>query len=721
MEETSATSLSPAERLQHAWRSARLWFILLLGIAGTITAISIPLSSQNQSFGLEVNDVAPQDILAPYALSYVSDILTERARNAAADNVAQVYDTPDNQVARDQLDRLQAALSYIGSVRADAFATQSQKLNDLASLTELVLTPDQATSLLDLTDANWQAVKAEALSVLEQVMRSEIRPGRLEEARRTVPALVSISLPESQARLVEALVPPFVAANSLPNNEATERNRDAARAAVEPVTKTYSPGETIVNRGDVITDLELEALQQFGLLKAPNPWKNIALNSLLVVMLAGVFVLYGLRIHPEQLQRPNLALTVSLLFILIALVMQLMIPGRTVLPYVFPAATVPILLSVFFSPGMGIMSALVIGSLAGFLAPRGLELALYAMMSGVLGALMIGKAERLGAFIWAGIAASVGAALVVILFRIPDAGTDIIGKASLLGASIASGLLSTSLGFGLLLIIGNLLGITTNLQLIELSRPDHPLLQQILTNAPGTYQHSLQVANLAEQAARAIGANPLLTRVGALYHDLGKSLRPQFYIENQVSGQNIHEQLDPRTSADIILAHVREGSELARKYRIPQSIRDFITEHHGTLDAAYQYHEAVKAAGGDESNIDKRDYTYPGPRPRSRETALLMLADGVEAAARGETPQNEEEIDKLVRWVIEDRRSKGQLDRTELTLKDLDTIRRSFVTTLKNIYHPRIRYPQANGNGSANDGDSTEQTRPSAATKQPAE
>ncbi|MFN2149532.1 MAG: hypothetical protein ACK2T2_14185, partial [Anaerolineales bacterium] len=459
MEDTAATTLSPSERLQQAWRAARLWFILLLGIAGTIAAISLPLTSQNQSFGLAINDVAPQDILAPYALSYVSDILTERARTTAADNVAQVYDTPDNQVAREQLNHLQAALTYIDSVRADTFATRSQKLNDLANIAELSMTPELAANLLDLTDANWQNVKNEAISVLEQVMRNEIRPGRLEEARRTIPALVSISLPEAQAQLVEMIVPAFVAPNSLPNQEATQRNREAARAAVEPVTKSYSPGETIVNRGEVISSLELEALQQFGLLKPPNPWKTIALNSLLVLLLSGVFVLYGVRTHAEQLQRPNLALTVSLLFIVFGLVMQLMIPGRAVLPYVFPAATLPILLSVFFNPSMGIMTSLVIGALAGYLAPRGLELALYTIMSGVLASLMIGRAERLGAFIWSGIAAAVGAALVIILFRIPDPGTDIIGKASLLGASIASGLLSTSLGFGLLLILGNLLGL----------------------------------------------------------------------------------------------------------------------------------------------------------------------------------------------------------------------------------------------------------------------
>jgi hypothetical protein len=543
-------------------------------------------------------------------------------------------------------------------------------------------------------------------------MRNEIRPGILEETRRSVPALVSISLPEDQAHLVDIIVPDLVVPNSLPNAEATQLLRENAQSAIEPVTRTYSQGETIANRGEVISNLELEALREFDLLKAPDPWQTVALNSLLVVMLAGAFILFSIRTQVELISRTNLALAVSLMFIITTLVMQLMISGRTVLPYVFPAATLPILMTVFFSPGMGVMTSLVTGAMAGYLAPNGLELALYVMMSGILASLMIGRAERLGAFIWAGIASSVGAALVIILFRIPDPATDIIGKASLLGASIASGVLATSLGFGLLLVIGNLIGLTTNLQLIELSRPDHPLLQQILVNSPGTYQHSLQVANLAEQAARVIGANPLLTRVGALYHDAGKSLRPQFFIENQVSGHNIHEQLDPKTSADIILAHVREGQDLARKYRIPQSIRAFITEHHGTLEASFQYHEAMKAAGGDEANIDRRDFTYPGPRPRSRETALLMLADGVEAAARGETPQSEEEIDKLVRWVIEDRRSNGQLDRTELTFKDLDTIRRSFVATLKNIYHPRIRYPQ---NGKTDDGE-LEPTQPSQAT-----
>jgi putative nucleotidyltransferase with HDIG domain len=400
------------------------------------------------------------------------------------------------------------------------------------------------------------------------------------------------------------------------------------------------------------------------------------------------------RNHEDQLRDSALIGTIAAMFILSTLAMQLMIPERTVLPYLFPSAMLPMLLATLIGPGVGVLMALITGAVAGFLASRGLEFGLYVMLSGTMGALVIGRAERLSSFFWAGLASALAAVSVVIIVRFPDPATDTLGKASLLGTGLMSGLLSASLGFGLLLVVGSLLGITTSLQLIELARPDHPLLQLLLRNAPGTYQHSLQVANLAEQAARAVKANPLLTRVGALYHDSGKALQPQFYIENQLPGQNIHEQLDPKTSASVIVEHITKGMELARKYRLPEKVMAFIPEHHGTLETSFQLHRALEVANGDQEKVNPRDFRYPGPRPRSKETALLMLADGVEAKARAETPENEQEIDELVRWVIESRLNQGQLAHVDLTLKDLDTVRRSFISTLKGIYHPRIAYPE---------------------------
>ncbi len=693
MDDGSALRPAPIERLRYAWRAARLWLVFAAGLIGTTLALSLPVSQQQSTVGLSLNDVAQQDIPAPYALAFTSELLTEQAREAAAGAVPEVFDPPDGQVARQQIEQLRATLDFIDAVRADAQATEQQQLEDLSALADVRFDPETAQTILNMPEPRWQAAKLEAISVLEQVMRSEIREDRLETARRTVPALVSISMPVGQADIVVQLASAFLVPNARYNEEATEAARAQARLNVTPVVKSYAAGESIVNRGEVVTELHLEALEEYGLLQPVEFWRELAIRGLLVTVLAAALVLYGFRVHPHEIAGTRMAAMLAVAFAVIALAMQFMIPGRTVLPYLFPAATFPMMLAILFSPGMGIVAALVSGALAGFLAPRGLELSLLIMLSGSMGALLISRAERLSAFFWAGLGSALAAVAVVVIFRFPDPSTDLVGKASLLGAAVLSGLLSASLGFALLLLVSNLLGITTNLQLIELSRPDHPLLQFILRNAPGTYQHSLQVANLAEQAARVIGANALLTRIGALYHDAGKALRPQFFIENQVAGQNIHDQLDPTTSANIILAHVRDGLELARKHRLPRAIQAFIAEHHGTLEATYQYNSALEAVGGASDRVDRRDFTYPGPRPRSRETALLMMADGVEARARAEAPKDDEQIEEIVRWVIQDRLNRGQFDRTNLTLKDLDSIRRSFVSTLRGMYHPRLRYP----------------------------
>lgn len=693
MEEDSSPGLSLQKKLSNSWFSARLWIILLLAVAGVVLALSLPNFSSQSGVVLEVNDVGTQDILAPLDHSYTSEVLTNTARDEAASSVGDLYDPPDGRIARQQVEQVRGVLDYIETVRNDEHATNNQRLSDMAAIVDVRLDSITAQKILDLPELRWQVVRLEAINVLEQVLRSEIREDEIEEARRAIPALVGITLSEEQANLVVVLATPFVAPNSKFNLEATQTAREAARRNVAGVVNNYVAGETIVGRGEVVSALHIEALQEFGLLRTPEPWSEVAIRTIFVSILGSLFVLYMIKINPEHLQDIRLLVTFAIMIIASAFAMQFMIPGRTILPYIFPAALLPLILATLVGPGAGIVFAILTGALAGFLASRGLELALYFMLSGSLAALVIGRAERLGSFFWAGLSAAIGAIAIVVVFRFPDPGTDLFGTASLLAAAVVSGLLSASLGFGLLLLIGNILGITTSLQLIELGRPDHPLLQMILRKAPGTYQHSLQVANLAEQAARICNANPLLTRVGAMYHDAGKSLRPQYYIENQVPGQNVHEQLDPTTSAGVIIEHVRAGLELAQKYRLPENIRDFIAEHHGTLETSYQYQKALDAANGDESKVDRSDFLYPGPKPQSKESALLMLADGSEAKARAESPKNKKEIDKIVRWVIENRLEQNQLDHVDLTLKDLDSIRRSFVNTLKAIYHPRITYP----------------------------
>jgi putative nucleotidyltransferase with HDIG domain len=235
--------------------------------------------------------------------------------------------------------------------------------------------------------------------------------------------------------------------------------------------------------------------------------------------------------------------------------------------------------------------------------------------------------------------------------------------------------------------------ITTPLQLTELSRPTHPLLRQLLLKASGTYHHTILVSNMAERAAAAIGADALLVRVGAYYHDIGKTVRPYFFAENIMDETSPHEKLDPLTSAQIIISHVKDGLDLAQKYHLPQPIQDFIREHHGRSLVKYFYVQAQRQAPADEV-VNEEDFRYPGPSPRSKETSILLLADTCEAAVRAVKPGSREELEALVDRLIDERMMSGELDESQLTFADLRTVRSVFLQVLQGVHHPRIVYPE---------------------------
>jgi hypothetical protein len=262
-------------------------------------------------------------------------------------------------------------------------------------------------------------------------------------------------------------------------------------------------------------------------------------------------------------------------------------------------------------------------------------------------------------------------------------------------AVVLNGGLSASIALIGYFVMGNLFGITTSLQLTELSRPTHPLLRQLLLKAPGTYHHTILVSNLAERAAEAIGADAFLVRVGAYYHDIGKTVRPYFFVENIDDGKSPHEKLDPMTSAQIIISHVTDGLDLGQKYRLPARILDFIREHHGSQMVRYFYIQACNQAEEDgEAEPNQADFCYPGPNPRSKETAILLLADTCEAAVRAERPASREALVALLEKLITGRVLEGALSNSDLTFKELETVKETFVHILQGVHHPRIRYPE---------------------------
>lgn len=681
--------------MKSAKRTFLLSLLLVVSAGLAFFAMLLPRLANVTTPAFKEGLVASQDILAPQAATYVSLILTEQKRDLAERSVAPIYTPPDTSIARQQLEGLRAALAYISAVRSDAYATNIQKLADLAALESIHLRQDIAATILGLTDARWQTVQQEAMVVLGQVMQNPIRPDRIEDTNKNVPNLVNFALPENQAEIVAELVVGFVAPNSFFNEGQTAEARRLARQAVPPVERSFILGETVLRRGQVITSSDFEALQQLGITQSQQEkWQEPASMAILVGLMAALLAFY---FHRSQAATKELrALTlIATLFLVFLYSGRMIIPGHTVIPFAFPLAAYSLTVASLFGAELALISTLPLAILVAFGLENSLELTLFYTLSGLMGVFALGFARRIFSFVWAGVAVAISALLVVLVFRLPMPTTDWIGIATLTGASLLNGLAAAGLTILLQFLFALLMGLTTPMQLIELTRPDNPLLQMILRDAPGTYQHSLQVANLAEQAAERIGADTLLTRVGALYHDVGKSINPFFFIENQVPGfLNPHDDLEPEISAATIIRHVQDGIELARKYRLPRRIVEFIAEHHGTMITQYQYAMALAAAGGDASQVDIEKFHYPGPRPHSRETAIVMLADGSEARVRAERPKDENELRTLIKEVISQRVAGGQLDHTRLTLQDLDTIQESFTTTLRGIYHPRVVYPK---------------------------
>jgi hypothetical protein len=359
------------------------------------------------------------------------------------------------------------------------------------------------------------------------------------------------------------------------------------------------------------------------------------------------------------------------------------------------------LVTVLLDGGVAMVMTALVAVLAAAVNGTGLELAAYVLLGGLAGIVTVRRGDRLAVFIQAGVAVFLVNSVVVAIFALLGE-QDVRGTLELLGASAVAAGGSAVAAVGSFAVLGSVFGILTVFQLLELANPSQPLLRRLLVETPGTYHHSLMVGNLAERAAEAIGGDPLLARVAAYYHDIGKLSNPQAFIENQAGGDNIHDELDPETSVQMLKAHVSDGIDTA--YR--SGLIAFIPQHHGTGILSYFYARARERAaapfGGLETAegrkaadaIEVRKYRHGGPKPQSREAAIIMLADSVEASVRSLSSRDEASIRAMVSRIFEERISDDQFDECDLTLRDIEQIREAFVEQLLGMYHQRIAYPQ---------------------------
>ena len=681
---------------------------LAVAAVGLIVAMTVILGADfsPQRVDVQVGDLVPADIVAPRAMTYESPTLTAAARKAAADAVPPQYDFTSERaiaIAAAQSEAFVSAVRLLDTAFDPATIEVQRKLILDRVAGDL---PSPSSDFVRTMEASrWIPVRTEAARVLDSTERTELRDTEVATVRSRLSEQMAGDLSEAERRLAADLISPLVVPNSSFSQELTQQERDRQAAAVQPVTETYLQGEILVRGGTKLTEADALVLAAFGLDKATTDVTALAgwfvLSALLVALLLG----WIWRFRRDFWHRNNVLVLISMLLLFSTFALQLT-AGRAALPFVLPLAAIPILVAVLLDAEVAIVLGALIAVVAGAVNGPSLELSTYVFLGGLAGVLGVRRGDRFQMFLQAGIVAFVVQALVVTAFSFLGE-RDLTGIIQLVAASALSAGGSAVAAVGTFAVLGNVFGILTVFQLLELANPSQPLLRRLLIETPGTYHHSLMVGNLAERAAEAVGADPLLTRVAAYYHDIGKLANPVGFIENQAGGENLHDQLSPEESAQLLKAHVADGIDIAYEARLPKALIAFIPQHHGTAMISFFHAKAREAAaepyGGLETEagkhaaeaVDIRRYRHSGPKPQSREAALIMLADGVEASVRSLTSRDEPAIRGMVARIMADRMADGQFDECDLTFRDLDLIQEAFVQQLLGMYHQRVAYPQS--------------------------
>ncbi|MDQ2965834.1 MAG: HDIG domain-containing protein [Chloroflexota bacterium] len=680
-----------------------------LGIAAVVLVVllSAILAVDFLQPGLQIEAGRPavRDIVATNTITFESDVQTAAERERVRNAVEPQYDYSVDKaldVSVQQVGQLRGVLAPVD--RAFDPATPAPERQSTLEQVLPDLSKEARATLVALEPTRWPTVKGEGMRVLETVERTEVRDAALAGVRGDLSRRFGEVLSDSERTLAEEIILPFVAANSTYSEVLTEEVRNQRAAAVEPVRVRIQPGQIIVRAGDPITPADIEILDRANLRDSAPDVAAVAGWFLLAALLVGLLLAWVWRFRPEVWHRNNVLVLVGLLLVVTTFVLKLT-AGRAAFPFLLPIAAVGMLIAVLLDAGAATVLMAVLALIAGAVNGNSLEMATYVFLGGFAGIVAVRRGDRLQVFVQAGLAIFIVQALVVSAFSLFGA-RDPRGVLELWGASAASAGGAAVAAVGSFAVLGNLFGILTVFQLLELANPSQPLLRRLLVETPGTYHHSIMVGNLAERAAEAIGADPLISRVAAYYHDIGKLANPYAFIENQAGGENIHDELEPDVSAQILKQHVVDGIDLAYQSKLPKSIIAFIPQHHGTATMAYflararehaaQPYGGLQTVDGRKAGdaVDERKFRHIGPKPQSREAALIMLADGVEASVRSLAARDEPAIRAMVARIIEERLADGQFDECELTLRDIERIREAFIAQLLGMYHTRIAYPQ---------------------------
>ena len=669
----------------------------------TVALIVLSVASVAVDWGsgqivVQEGDAADQTIKAPETVTFESELRTQEKRQAAYDDPANIALVNDTSVRPEQVAAIDTFLGRIEELRADERMSEDAKVAAIGDLLD-GLSDDDATELLELSDTAWERVRAESRRLVDVTLANRLQPEDVARTKEELSRRVSALLSSDEQSLAASIARPFVRANVFVDEEQTLRNRETAADAVEPVVVELLSGQAIIRDGDIVTVYDIEKLEQLGLLtQGPEASARLGKAGLMVIV-SLVLVVYLYRFHRQIWQGRQLLL-------ITIVVLGPILMGRIVLPhdeiqYMFPVAASAMLLAVLIEFQIAVAISALLALYLGVIADLSFELVVVYFLASAAGSFVIWRADRTITFVWAGLAVGVTTFATSICFAAANDSLESGAGAELLVEAVVNGALSSSLTFLSFSLLGSIFGITTHLQLLELAHPNQPLLYRLAREAPGTYHHSIVVSNLAESGVEIVGGDPLFARVAVLYHDIGKIVRPTFFIENQANLENPHDLLDARVSARVIIDHVVDGARLAKKARLPQPMIDIILQHHGTSLIRYFYVKSVEAG----EDVTEDEFRYPGPKPQTKEAGVVMLADSIEATVRAAAVggrlasakdadrEGTESLTGIVDRIIAERLEDGQLNECDLTLREIELIRRTFVQILEGIYHPRVEYP----------------------------
>lgn len=691
-------------RAVSTWLRYRLlprWDWQRLGIATvTIAVLCLVFSGRfiPDKVVLRVGDISPREIRAHRTVRYVDVEETRRLQEMAAKQIDTVYEQlPFARVdaQRSVEDAFEAIFRARTMRPPEAPRWLAQQLSFLSG--------DVVRAALQISASDLQRAHDIAKAQVDEAMQREIRADTsdLAERKRAVQIACTQKLGQNAlGRLTAAICTHALRPNRVPDIARTEALREREKHRVPPVYRTLVAGDVVIRRGERVTEQHIEMFTALGMRNPRLHWASVLAILILVTMLVVLAALHIAHYHPRVYQQPRQLWLISVVVTLSALGVKL---GSSLLGLplscvqlgyltVMSTTMAGMLLAVLVSPHL---ATLLVGMLAiqsALLMNGEMRFAAISLMSSLVGIYSVWRLhdryDLLRAGLWIG-----GTSLVltwVLGWMNQETVTEMsVGSAwAILMSVLAVG------GFALFVaLLERPFGAVTHLRLLELSSPEHPLLKELMLRAPGTYAHSIMVSHLADAAAKAIGADSLLARVGCYYHDVGKMRRPEFFIENQRM-ENVHDRLTPSLSALIIAAHVKDGLELADQYRLPRPIRDIIAQHHGTSLISFFYQQAL--AGCEmHTPVLEQQFRYSGPKPQSKEAGIVMLADAVEAASRSLSRPSPARIESMVQHIVQEKIADGQLDECSLTFSEVHKIQEAFCRLLVAMLHSRVEYPSS--------------------------